>query len=405
MLIAGEASGDLLGAELVEAVRQELGKIESQPTWDYQPLHASLEPRFFGAGGPRMQAAGVELAFDMTAHSVVGLWEPMRNYFKFRRFFHELYRLALEREPDMIVCIDFSGFNRAFAHVIKNYVRRRQDWFHDWNPKVVQYVSPQVWASREGRVYQIARDYDLVLSTFAFEKDWYAQRVPRLPVEFVGNPIMDRYKKPNTPTPPLTLAQPPATTAGKQFKVVLLPGSRKAELLRHVPILGEAARRIAAAQMATFRMVLPNESLTTLARNLLPGGGQVQIQVGGLEQALGEADLALTKSGTITLECACFGVPAIVIYKTSALTYFVGKRVVTVSYLAMPNLLAKETLFPEFIQADATPENISRAALELLRDEPRRMRIKAALAGVISSLGGEDASKRAARVLVQLDNH
>jgi len=152
-------------------------------------------------------------------------------------------------------------------------------------------------------------------------------------------------------------------------------------------------------------MVLPNESLTTLARNLLPGGGQVQIQVGGLEQALGEADLALTKSGTITLECACFGVPAIVIYKTSALTYFVGKRVVTVSYLAMPNLLAKETLFPEFIQADATPENISRAALELLRDEPRRMRIKAALAGVISSLGGEDASKRAARVLVQLDNH
>jgi lipid-A-disaccharide synthase len=402
MLIAGEASGDWLGADLVEALRQEFAPALAQPTWDFQPLHASLEPRFFGAGGPRMQAAGVKLAFDLTAHSVVGLWEPMRNYFKFRRFFQQLYRLALEREPDAIICIDFSGFNRAFARAIKNYTRRHHDWFHDWDPKLIQYVSPQVWASREDRVYQIARDYDLVLSTFSFEKEWYAQRVPQLRVEFVGNPIVDRYKKENADGATSRSIPLATTTAGRQFNVVLLPGSRKAELLRHVPILLETAHRITAAQMAKFRMVVPNGDLMTLARSLLRGEREIELQLGRLDQAFQEADLAITKSGTITLECACFGVPAIVIYKTSPLTYFVAKRVVTVQHLAMPNLLAKETLFPEFIQAAATPENISQAALDLLRDEPRRLKIKAKLSQIVSSLGSQGASRRAAQTLMQL---
>ena len=140
-----------------------------------------------------MAAAGVDLAFDMTAHSVVGLSEVLKNYFKFRRLFHQLFQLALERQPDAIICVDFSGFNRRFAHAIRQYTRAHADWFHDWNPKLIQYVSPQVWASREGRAYQMARDYDLVLSIFPFEKDWYAKRVPQLPVEFVGHPIVDRY--------------------------------------------------------------------------------------------------------------------------------------------------------------------------------------------------------------------
>jgi lipid-A-disaccharide synthase len=188
----------------------------------------------------------------------------------------------------------------------------------------------------------------------------------------------------------------------RQFKVVLLPGSRKAELVHHVPILAETARRIEAALMAKFRMVLPNEELMLQAKSLLRDDRQIAVQVGNLDQALVEADLAITKSGTITLECACFGVPAIVIYKTSPLTYFVAKRVVTVEHLAMPNLLAKETLFPEFIQSDATPEKISNAALELLRDEQRLSKIKTKLAQIVSSLGGEGASRRAARVLVQL---
>src|SRR5262249_21005173 len=151
MLIAGEASGDLLAAELVQSLRQELIDAKAQPTQDYQPLYTSLAPRFLGAGGPRMQAAGVELAFDMTAHSVIELSYVLKNYLKFRRLFLQLFHLALNREPDAIICVDFSGFNRRFGHAIKKYVRSRTGWFHDWNPRLIQYVSPQVWASREGR--------------------------------------------------------------------------------------------------------------------------------------------------------------------------------------------------------------------------------------------------------------
>ena len=116
MLVAGEASGDMLAAELVRALREELAGAEAIPTPDYQPLRASLEPRFFGAGGPRMAAAGVDLAFDMTAHSVIGLSDALSNYLTFRRLFHRLYDLAVERQPDAIICVDFSGFNRRFAH-------------------------------------------------------------------------------------------------------------------------------------------------------------------------------------------------------------------------------------------------------------------------------------------------
>src|SRR5438552_3674206 len=211
MLIAGEASGDLLAAELVHALRDELSGAEAIPTWDYQPLHASLEPRFFGAGGARMAAAGVEQAFDMTEHSVIGLSDVLRDYLKFRRLFKELYRLAVEREPDAIICVDFSGFNRRFAHAVRQYVRSHRGWFHDWDPKIIQYVSPQVWASREGRAYQMARDFDLLLSIFPFEQDWYANRVPQLPVKFVGNPIIERYSNANG-NPPCAEASSPSSS-------------------------------------------------------------------------------------------------------------------------------------------------------------------------------------------------
>lgn len=421
MLIAGEASGDLLAAELVRALREELASAEAVPTPDHQPLQASLEPRFFGAGGPRMAAAGVELAFDLTEHSVIGLSDVLKKYFEFRRLFERLYELALEREPEAIICVDFSGFNRRFAHAIRQYVRSRLDWFHDWDPKIIQYVSPQVWASREGRAFQMARDYDLLLSTFAFEKDWYAKRVPELRVEFVGNPIMERYGKAQAQKrsadrdvragggdtladrnvrAPLGLAASSQSGSKPAARIVLLPGSRKGELRRHLPLLKEAAERIGAARPAEFTMVLPNESLAEYARSMGSFAEAVKLQVGRVEEALAAADLAITKSGTITLECAYFGVPAVVFYKTSPVTYWVGRQVVKVKHIAMPNLLANEEVFPEFIQGAATPEAVAGAALELLGDEERRRRVKSRLAEVVGALGGPGASRRAGQAIV-----
>ena len=394
MVIAGEASGDLLAAELVQALRREYAEAKAQPTADLQPLTAGLAPRFFGAGGPRMAAVGVDLAFDMTAHSVIGLSEAVKHYLTFRRLFYKLFRLALERQPDAIICVDFSGFNRRFAHAIKQHVRARRGWFHDWNPRLIQYVSPQVWASREGRAYQLERDCDLLLSIFPFEKDWYAKRVPRLRVEFVGHPMVDRHGAGRG-----TRGQ--GQGPGAMPMVLLLPGSRPGELRRHLPVLAEAAKLIAARREVVFRMVLPHESLLQSVRAFEQVIPRLELQVGRLDEALQAAAVALTKSGTITLECAYFGVPAVVFYKTSTLTYVVGKQLVKVKYLAMPNLLADEAVYPEFVQGAATAENLAAATLALLEDPARYAQIKARLAAIVAALGEPGASRRAAKAIVR----
>jgi lipid-A-disaccharide synthase len=394
MLIAGEASGDTLGAELVEALRKELTAAEVEYTPDAQPLHTGLEPRFFGAGGPRMAEAGVELASNLTEHSIIGFPTP-KSYWQARRRFNQLLRLAIERQPDVIVGIDYNYFNLRFAEAIRQYTTRRSDWFHDWRPRLVKYVSPQVWASREDRAYQIARDYDLLLSIFPFEKDWYAKRVPKLRVEFVGHPMVERFVSSK-------FQVPSSKKSGDAPLILLLPGSRIKELHRHLPVMIEALKLIwRKVPQVRAKIVLPDESLATEARTLgVPDS--IEIQIGNLSQALAESDLAIASTGTVTMECAFFGVPVVTLYKTSWVTYEIGKRIVKVKSLTMPNLLADEEVFPEFIQNAATPENISRAALELLQNEARRKSIKTRLAEIVSSLGGPGASTRAARAITQL---
>ncbi|MDB6019920.1 MAG: Lipid-A-disaccharide synthase [Pedosphaera sp.] len=390
MVIAGEASGDMLAAELVRELR---AGIQRQPTYtnDLQPLQADLAPRFFGAGGPCMAAAGVELAFDMTSHAVVGLVEVIKRYGKFKRLFDELFQMAVDREPHVIICVDFSGFNRRFAHAIKKYVRQRRGPFFDWNPKIIQYVSPQVWASREGRARQVAEDFNLILSIIPFEKAWYEARYPKLKVEFVGHPMLDRYGN----------VEGGGRRAELTSSIVLLPGSRKAELERHLPVMLPALRIIQAAQPGTrATMILPNESLAKMVGDA-PASG-LKIQVGGLAEALAQATVAIASTGTVTMECAYFGVPTVTLYRTSWSTYQIGRRIIKVKSLTMPNLLANEEIYPEFIQAAATPENISRATLEFLRNEPARNRVKEKLTGVITSLGGPGASRRAAEAILRI---
>jgi len=379
MLIAGEASGDLLAAELVAALREQ-SSILNPPS----------SPVFFGAGGAKMSAAGVELAFDLTQHSVIGITDVLKNILKFRRLFNQLLALAIERKPDVVIGVDYGGFNLRFGQTVKKYVRENP--FSQWNPKIVQFVSPQVWASRPGRADKLARDYDLLLSIFPFEKDWYAKRVPKLRVEFVGHPMVERMQKEE-----LKMRKPETAAAPK---ILLLPGSRKSELQRHLPPMLEALKLIREKlPAAKAKMVLPNPALVSLAKSL---GANLEIQIGELPWALAESDVALASTGTVTMECAFFGVPTVTLYKTSTLTYQIARRIVTVKSLTMPNLLAGEPVYPEFIQNEATPENLSRAALELLQDEARRTQIKVQLAKIIASLGEPGAPKRAATAILSL---
>src|ERR1700722_555952 len=274
MLVAGEASGDILAAELVEELRKGIGQISTYST-NLQPLRADLAPQFFGAGGPRMAAAGVELAFDLTQHSIIGLPGPRESLRLLRRF-NQLVKLALERQPDVIICVDYQLFNSIFAAAIKRRVRVRSGPFNNWNPKIIKYISPQVWASREGRARKIARDFDLVLSIVPFEKDWYASRVPDLRVEFVGHPLVQRYSHAKFPARDVDLPEAP--------NVLLLPGSRRGEVERHWPVMLAAWQKIQAAMpSARAKAILPNETLAAMARSV--PGQPAEIQVGGLAEA------------------------------------------------------------------------------------------------------------------------
>lgn len=410
MVIAGEPSGDLLAAEVVNSLRAILTVRDASPSEYSQPLRASLAPRFFGAGGPRMAEAGVELAFDMTQHAVVGLAEVFRNLGKFRQLFRKLLTLALQRQPDAILMVDFSGFNRRFATAVRAQQRSGRGLFNNWEPKLVQYISPQVWASRESRVRSMARDLDLLLAIFPFEKDWYALRAPGLRVEFVGHPMLDRFPEGRTGSGgavdadssgarPSSTLHPPSSPP----LVLLLPGSRPVELSRHLPVMLAAAGRMRqAGPDMEFRMVLPNEDLAAQASNAAPASLPLHIQIGGLAESLGEARLAIASTGTVTMECAYFGVPTVALYRTSWSTFQIARRIVNVAFLAMPNLLAGEAIFPELIQDAATPENIAREGLDLLGNSARREWIQRRLEKVITALGGPGASRRAAEVIAEL---
>ena len=382
MLIAGEASGDLLAAELVSALRGQLPGA-----------------KFFGAGGTAMAAAGVELAFDLTQHSVVGFTDVVRNYFKFRQLFNQLLTLALERKPDAIIGVDFGGFNLRFGHAIRQYTRENP--FSKWNPRIVQFVSPQVWASRPGRAKLLEADYDLLLSIFPFEKDWYARRAPKLRVEFVGHPMVGRFTNDDLRFTRRTTA----TTAfvNRQPKILLLPGSRTSELKRHLPVMLDALEFIQGKlPEAGARMVLPNPALQKLAARLSAPPPNVEIRVGNLPEFLAQADIAIASTGTVTMECAFFGVPAVTLYQTSWVNFEIARRIVTVKWATMPNILANEEVYPEFIQNTATPGNIAGAALELLQNESRRRKIKLQLANIVSSLGSPGATGRAATAILNL---
>jgi lipid-A-disaccharide synthase len=369
MVVAGDPSGDAIAADLVRA------------------LAATLPAaRFIGAGGPRMAEAGVANSFDLTADAVIGLSDVLQKLPRFNRYKKELTQLAVAQKPELIILVDFSYFNQRLARAIRRLASP------GWQPKLVKYVSPQVWASRAGRAADMARDFDLLLCLFPFEKDWYARHVPNFRVEFVGHPMFDRYPAP---------ARKPTESA----TVLLLPGSRRAELKRHLPVILGAARLIAAKQAARFKLVAPSENMAALVRAAPVGAGpEIEIQIGHLEDALSEATVAIASTGTVTLECAYFGVPTVALYKTSLQTYWIARQVVTVKYLSMPNILADEPIFPEFIQHQATAKNIAGAALELLSDPARRTEIQSKLARVISTLGGPGAARRAAAAILKLTN-
>lgn len=369
LISCGEPSGDLYAAALLD----ELGRLD--PT-----------TRAWGFGGERLETAGCELVGHYEGLTVTGLSEALRVLPRSLDMYRTLLARSDRARPDLLVAIDFPDFNFRLARALK----RR-------GVPVVYYVSPQVWAWRRGRLKTMKAIADRVLVIFPFEEPLYRQA--GIPVEFVGHPLLDlaRATEPRDRFLSSLGLTPTAPTIG------LLPGSRPNEVQRILPDLVRAItlirRQVPAAQFVIARA--PN-----LAPDLfedLDAGVQGLAGVDGrTDDALAASDVVLTASGTATIQAAIHGVPMVVVYRLSWLTYRIGKPFVHVTTYAMVNLVAGRTVVPELIQRGFTPEAVAAETVSLLTDRGRADRMRADLRTVREQLGTNGASARAAEAVLKI---
>lgn len=368
--IAGEASGDRHAAELLRELRK-------------------LYPRarFGGVGGPHLKAAGQEQLFDLARHAVVGLTDVLLNYRKFRRLFHQLAADLQARQPDAIIFVDFPGFNLRLAANLRSRLP---------TTKFIYYISPQVWAWKAGRARTMQNILDHLIVIFRFEKDWFAQHAPRLPVSWPGHPILDRLENED----PTDL--PAADQEIEQ--IALLPGSRKKEIQTHLPIIAQAARQIRLQRPeARFILLAPDmerrQQIETTLQRLRLQHLPIKILTGYPLTHLRRCRLALVASGTATIECAVAGLPMLILYKVNPLTFAIGRRLVKLPFIGMVNVIAGRKIMPEFLQSKAHPDSLAQAALRLLQSPPALEKMRGDLAAVRATLGQPGVNARAAAII------
>lgn len=379
LIITGESSGDKLATELVTALKKEI------------PDGCSIECA--GAGGKHLDKTGFITWVDLTKHAVVGLIEPLKKIFFFRKVLKDLVSRAISWKPDMVVLVDYSGFNLKFA---KSYLSELDapPYGSEPRPSMVYFISPQVWASRAGRARVLESHFDKLLSIFPFEKEWYKSAAPTLDVHYIGHPLVDRY-------PAFNREEIIQARSRNEKRIILLPGSRDGEIRKHWPVMESAINLFKNEdECIQFSLVLPNSELVDLVNQI--GNKEILAEVemtDDLAGTLQKSNLAIASSGTVTMECAWFRIPTIVIYKTSWITYQIAQRIITVDYLAMPNLLAGKLVFPEFIQNECKPELIFQAGNELLKNEEKYNAIVADLDSICQTLGESGPCIRAAKEL------
>ncbi len=370
LIVAGEASADLHGSHLVAALKR-------------------LDPglTFWGIGGSRLQEAGVRILFDSSDMAVVGLTEVVSRLATLTRAYLTLKTILRKDRPLLLILLDYPDFNLRLARAAKRF-----------QVPVLYYISPQVWAWRKGRVETIRRCVDRMAVILPFEKDFYGQR--GLQVEHVGHPLLEEI---------------PADLDGKKVRMelgldqaspvlALLPGSRKEEVANLLPVMIEAAEKIRSTH-ARLKCLLPRAS--TIAPELLDGllkksPLDVQVIQGDVYRVLKACDLALVASGTATLEAAILETPMVIVYRVSSLSYWIGRRVISVPFIGLVNLVAGEEVVPELIQGDVTPERLAREAVDILDHDDRRRNMVRKLRALRETLGRGGASERTARIALEM---
>ncbi|MBI5143400.1 MAG: lipid-A-disaccharide synthase [Nitrospirae bacterium] len=371
MIVAGEASGDMHGAALARELKSRYGNAS-----------------FFGMGGDAMKREGVELLAPL--EPVVGLVEVIRHLGGIRRALNALKKAMSARLPDLVVLVDYPDFNLRLAAHAKRL-----------GLKVMYYISPQVWAWRSGRVGKIAKLVDAMAVILPFERKIYERAGLR--TEYVGHPLVSAIEKAQTDFDPEKAAREIGIDRSKSV-LALLPGSRRGEIDRHLGIVGDIVR-ILRHRRPELQIVIPVAStLSTESRaliNALASGGATIVE-GRSWDLFQLANAAVVASGTSSLESALFGAPTVVYYRLSGLTYFIGRRLVSVKYASLVNIMLNRPVIPEFIQDEARPEAIADAALALLDDTGRRSTMLAGFDEARSMLGTHNAPSRAADLAAEV---
>jgi lipid-A-disaccharide synthase len=374
-LVAGEASGDVLGARLMQALRER------------RPGLA-----FAGIGGPRMAEHGFASLFPMEELALMGLAEILPRIPALRRRMAETVADIAARRPDVVVTIDSPGFSlRLLRRVIPLGIPR------------IQYVAPQAWAWREKRVRKYPGLWDRLLCLLPFEVEFFASH--GLTAEFVGHPVLES----GAGTGDAARFRAAHGLAPDSMPVILMPGSRSTEVSRLLPIFGETLRQLAPRfpkLLPVVPVAAPVAAAVTAAAAAWPQKPILVTTLAEKHDAFAAARAALTKSGTSTLELAVAGVPMVVAYRVNPITAALVRRVVRVKHAAMVNLLAGREVVPELIQQACRPERLAEELGRLLQEGPAAALQKAAFARITDSLrpaAGLPSEAAAAAVLALLD--
>ena len=368
LVIAGEISGDMHAAGVIRALKQR---------------DPSL--RCYGIGGPHLRAEGVETFFDVRDMAVMGIVEVLKRLVFFRRVFRRMESLARERKPDAVLLVDYPGFNLRFAARA-----------HAMGIKVIYYICPQVWAWHRSRIPKMASVVDRLMAIFPFEKAVFEGT--GLKVDFVGHPLVDDIAAAlRVPLAPLPWAGEP--------RIGLLPGSRRTEIERLLPVFCEAAARIEHSfPQASFIIPAPSAEIETQVTRLLSRlaskPARLQVVQGESRQVFRQCRAALVKSGTATMESALIGCPTVIAYRVAPLTYRFAQWVVKIPYIGMANIIAGRQICPELVQDKATGESLAAALIPLLGNTPERAAMLAGFDEVRTLLGSGGAAQRAAAVVM-----
>lgn len=368
-LVAGEVSGDTHGACLMEALREQVGGVS-----------------FHGVGGPEMNAIGGEGMTDWVEDAaVMGIVEVLKHYKWFKQRFAEMLDEIVSIKPEVLVLIDYPGFNLRFAHAVREKLP---------DTKIVYYISPQVWAWNKGRIPKMAETLDLMLCIFPFEQEIFQSA--GLKTIFTGHPLVDE------------LEEKKIDTERENGLVGLFPGSREREVARLFPLMVETARRMNSHHPQwRYEAAAASEKLAKSMREIVREAGLsnsniIKITTGNSHALMQRATCGVVASGTATLEAAALGLPYCLVYKVAWPTWAMGKMLVKLDFIGLVNILAGEKIVEELIQSEADANHLENILNELLTDEPARERLRKRLLETASKLGEPGAHHRAAAEVAKL---